>query len=169
MTATNQNNRGTGSDYVAGGNPLTGRKVLMVAAGAFAVILAANLTLAFSAVGTFPGLEVRNSYVASQGFDARRQAQQALGWDASVAYGAQELVLTLTGPDGAQVQPETLAVRVGRPTMAAADQILDMTLTEAGYVAPVVLERGEWRVFVDATAADGTLFKTRLGLSLRGQ
>ena len=38
------------------GRPLTGRTVLAITVGAFAVILAANLTLAFSAVGTFPGV-----------------------------------------------------------------------------------------------------------------
>ena len=44
------------------------------------MIIAVNLTLAFKAVTTFPGLEVKNSYVASQNFDADRAAQQALGW-----------------------------------------------------------------------------------------
>ena len=48
---------------------------------AFGVIIAVNLTLAFNAVRTFPGLEVKNSYVASQSFDADRAAQNALGWD----------------------------------------------------------------------------------------
>ncbi len=49
---------------------------------AFAVIIAVNLVLAFKAVRTFPGLEVENSYVASQTFDAERTAQEALGLDA---------------------------------------------------------------------------------------
>ena len=64
--------------------PLTGRKVFFITAGAFGVILAANLTLAFSAVGTFPGLETKNSYVESQNFNIDRDAQLALGWDADI-------------------------------------------------------------------------------------
>ena len=48
---------------------LTGRTVLMIAVGAFGVILAANLTLAYNAVNTFSGLVVQNSYIASQQFD----------------------------------------------------------------------------------------------------
>lgn len=52
-------------------------------AGAFSIIITVNLTLAFQAVRTFPGLEVRNSYVASQTFDADRTAQLGLGWDVS--------------------------------------------------------------------------------------
>ena len=37
---------------------------------AFSIIISVNLTLAFNAVRTFPGLEVKNSYVASQSFEA---------------------------------------------------------------------------------------------------
>ena len=50
---------------------LTGRKVFFITAGAFAVIIGVNVTMAVLAVGTFPGLEVKNSYVASQSFDAK--------------------------------------------------------------------------------------------------
>ena len=59
---------------------LTGWHVLAIFTAAFGVIIGVNLTLAFNAVATFPGLETGNSYVASQSFDARRDAQQALGW-----------------------------------------------------------------------------------------
>ena len=55
--------------------PLTGRKVLLIAVAAFAVILAANLAMLLAATGTFPGLVVKNSYVASQDWTARTDAQ----------------------------------------------------------------------------------------------
>ena len=61
---------------------LTGRKVFALFATGFAIIIAVNLTLAWNAVSSFPGLETRNSYVASQRFDADRAAQEALGWRA---------------------------------------------------------------------------------------
>ena len=61
---------------------LTGRHVLMIFCGAFGIIIGVNLLLAWSAVSTFPGLEVKNSYVASQQFDERKAAQEALGWTA---------------------------------------------------------------------------------------
>ena len=60
---------------------LTGWHVLAIFVGCFSVIVTVNLTLAYNAVATFPGLEVKNSYVASQHFDAERRAQEALGWD----------------------------------------------------------------------------------------
>jgi len=59
---------------------LTGRHVLMIFVGAFTVIIGVNIALAYNAVRTFPGLEVKNSYVASQEFNTRRAAQVALGW-----------------------------------------------------------------------------------------
>ena len=56
---------------------LTGKHVLGITVGAFAVIIGVNVLLAVKAVSTFPGLEVDNSYVASQGFDKRKAAQEA--------------------------------------------------------------------------------------------
>ena len=60
-----------------GPKPLTGRKVLLIAVAAFGVVIAANLAMLLAATGTFPGLVVKNSYVASQGFDAKTAAQRA--------------------------------------------------------------------------------------------
>ena len=61
---------------------LKGKHVLGIAVGAFGVIIAVNLVMAYQAISTFPGLEVANGYVASQTFDADRKAQEALGWTA---------------------------------------------------------------------------------------
>ena len=57
---------------------LTGRHVLAITCGAFGVIIAVNLVMAWKAVSTFPGVEVASSYAAGVGFDARRAAQVAL-------------------------------------------------------------------------------------------
>ena len=55
---------------------LRGRHVGAMFVAGFGIIIAVNILLAVKAVGTFPGLEVANSYVASQSFDARRKAQR---------------------------------------------------------------------------------------------
>ena len=44
---------------------LTGQKVLAITATGFAIIIGVNITMAYSALSTFPGLVVKNSYVAS--------------------------------------------------------------------------------------------------------
>ena len=72
---------------------LTGKHVLVITVSAFAVIIAVNLLLAYKAVSTFPGLEVQNSYVASQVFDTDKAAQLALGWTLTPSYQANEVQL----------------------------------------------------------------------------
>ena len=75
---------------------LTGRHVALIFGGAFSVIIAVNLALAYNAVHTFPGLEVKNSYVASQSFDKDRDAQLALGWSVYAEARDGELLLLTT-------------------------------------------------------------------------
>ncbi len=96
---------------------LTGRKVFAIVASAFGVIIAVNLLLAYKAVTTFPGLEVPNSYVASQTWDAERAAQKALGWELAAEYdhAAQALELTFTDAAGRPAPLTALSVLVGRP------------------------------------------------------
>ncbi|MEO0905776.1 MAG: FixH family protein, partial [Pseudomonadota bacterium] len=63
----------------------TGYHMLGLMVGGFGIIIAVNLTLAWNAVATFPGIETRNSYVVSQKFEADRAAQNALRWDATAS------------------------------------------------------------------------------------
>lgn len=72
------------------GKPLTGRHVLAITLAAFGVIIAVNVLMAVKAVRTFPGLEVANSYVASQSFDRDRAVQTALGWRVEADYDGKE-------------------------------------------------------------------------------
>ena len=71
---------------------------------AFSIIIGVNLTLAVNAVRTFPGLEVKNSYVASQHFEADRAAQNALGWDVSAFVRDGHLYLEIL-EDGSAIAP----------------------------------------------------------------
>ena len=143
------------------GRKLNGWHVLLMFIGGFAVIVGVNLTLAFKAVSTFPGLEVPNSYVASQSFDRRRAAQETLGWAATASYDAGRLQIDIRDRDGQAVYPDDLSVTVGRPTESAEDVTphLDGDLS-----VPLDLATGNWRVDVTAHAADGTLFEQHLVL-----
>ncbi|EEW26967.1 FixH family protein [Rhodobacter ferrooxidans] len=149
---------------------ITGRHVFAVFAGAFGLIIAVNLTLAFKAVSTFPGLEVANSYVASQTFDKERTAQLALGWTLATAYDAQAKVLRLNFTDSADLPAEVkeLNVLVGRTTEAREDQRPEFTLVSGGFEAPLDLNPGKWLLRVDAIAANGTLFSQRIYLRVPG-
>lgn len=141
--------------------PLTGRKVFAIAASAFGVIIAANVTLAMQAVRTFPGLEVANSYVASQGFDAQRQAQQALAWTLRADYDDAQIRLRFTDAAGDPLQVDDLTLLVGRATEARDDAQPDLRAQGDAYVAALTLSPGRWLLRVSAHAPDGTLFRQR--------
>ncbi|MEZ5912673.1 MAG: FixH family protein [Paracoccaceae bacterium] len=148
--------------------PLTGRKVFAITASAFAVIIGVNLVLATQAIRTFPGLEVKNSYVASQSFNADRAAQEALGWRVEPRYDGETLTLGFATESGLPADVAALNVLVGRATEARDDQHPAMAPVAGGFAAPVTLEPGQWVIVIEATAGDGTRFRQRLPLQVRG-
>ncbi len=148
---------------------LTGRKVLMIFIGAFAVIIGVNVYMATQAVSTFPGLEVSSSYADSQDFDIRRDAQEALGWTATAEVDVEvgELTLTLLDGEGYPAQPAELQALLTRPTNQTDDQILTLTRTNGAYTAPVEIEPGRWRLRLTGAAADGTPYRHNITFTLR--
>ena len=131
---------------------LKGSHVLIIALSAFAIIIAANLTMLFSATGTFPGLVVKNSYVASQGWNARTEAQQALAWHAGVSYQEGALQITLTDRAGTPVATD-LVVTLGRLTTDRDDISHRVVVREGVALLPIALGQGTWRV--DLATPDG--------------
>ena len=141
---------------------LTGRHVLVITVSAFAVIIGVNLTMAFKAVSTFPGLEVKSSYVAGQGFNARRNAQEALHWQIEPAYASGQMRLAIRDAAGQPVQLRDLSVLIGRTTHAAADVTPVLLWQDGVYQAPLDLQAGQWMLKLAATAQDGTPFEKRV-------
>jgi len=147
--------------------PLTGRKVLLIAVAAFGVILAANLAMLYAATSTFPGLVVKNSYVASQNWNARTDAQRALGWKAAASYGEGTLRVAMTGRDGAPVRGLRVMAVVGRPASARDDVRLELTEGARGYAAALVLAPGMWRVMITGADAEGGSFEAAAQIYVR--
>lgn len=145
---------------------LTGKHVLAISVAFFGVIIAVNVVMAVKAVSTFPGLEVENSYVASQTWDAEMAAQKALGWSLAEDYdeASQELRLTFTDKTGAKVQVNGLTVLVGRTTEEKDDKYPTFTREAGIYVAKLPLTKGKWMMHVEAHAQDGTLYRRRIDL-----
>ncbi|WP_126974907.1 FixH family protein [Frigidibacter oleivorans] len=146
------------------GRPLTGRMVLAITVSAFALIISVNVFMAVQAVGTFPGLEVANSYVASQSFDADRAAQQALGWQVGHSYEGGVLTLVIRDAQGRPAPVAALSVIVGRTTHAREDRPVELTYSGGLYTAPLGLAPGAWLLHLEARAADGTAFRQRYDL-----
>ncbi len=141
---------------------LKGRHVAIIFVGAFSVIIAVNLTLAFNAVSTFPGLEVKNSYVASQSFDKDRAAQQSLGWSVLAEAREGQVLLSVTDADGAPVEVASLDATLGRATHVRDDAKPDFRFDGKRYVADADLGPGNWNIRMKAEAEDGTVFQQRV-------
>ena len=147
---------------------LTGKHVLTITVAAFSVIIAVNLLLAYKAVSTFPGLEVKNSYVASQVFDADRASQLALGWTLTPTYRPGEVRLAFADAQGNSVTLGGLGVLIGRPTETGDDIRPEFVRVDGAYVAGANLAPGKWMMQIDARALDGTAFRQRIDLFVKG-
>lgn len=145
---------------------LKGWHVLSIFCGAFGVIIAVNLTLAVNAVSTFPGLEVANSYIASQTFDKRRAAQESLDWTVEARLEEDMLILSITDEEGRPVQAGKLTAKVGRPTIDDQDRVPEFAFNGHAYVAYETLRPGNWDVWLDATALNGIRFEQRLQMTV---
>lgn len=141
---------------------LTGKHVLAIALGAFGTIIAVNLVMAFFAVSSFPGLEVRNSYVASQSFDRDRAAQQALGWTARPSYENGHVSLWLADATGAPARASDVVLTMGRPTHGREDVTPALRYEGGLWIGEADLAPGAWVAQIRATAPDGTLFRQRI-------
>ena len=140
---------------------ITGWHIFGLLSLGFGTIIAVNMTLAWNAVQTFPGLEVKNSYVASQSFDRDRNAQEALEWEVSARLTGDNLVLTFA-KNGAPVEPIIERAIFGRATSVAADQTPDFVYIGQVFVAPVRAGAGNWNLRITARAEDGTRFNQRI-------
>ena len=143
----------------------TGWHMLGIMVVMFGIIIGVNLTLAYKAVQTFPGLETRNSYVASQTFDADRAAQDALGWTLDTRLTHTRLSLAITDSAGAVVVPKVVSATLGRATNVAQDMTPDFTVTDGVMLADVDAGAGYWNLRIVLEAADGTIFKRRIQLT----
>ena len=140
---------------------ISGWHVFGLFATGFAVIISVNLTLAWNAVQTFPGLEVKNSYVASQSFQVDRARQTALNWAVSARLSNNTLVLTIL-QDGRAIDPRIEHAVFGRATSVSADQTPEFVFDGHAYVAPVQAGAGNWNLRLVARAQDGTRFQQRI-------
>lgn len=146
---------------------MTGGKVLAIMLTAFGVIIGVNLILAYNAIKTFPGLEVKNSYVASQNFNAELAAQQALGWTVDARVVDNELLLSITTKDGSPAQVATLSAILGAATHVRDDQTPEFVYLDGVFRAPVNVRPGNWNIRMVATTPDGTLFRQRIVLPVK--
>lgn len=129
----------------------------------FGTIISVNMALAYFAVTSWSGLVVKNSYVESQRFNtvtAERVKSAQLGWISKIAYRDGIVSLSLTDREGASVNTGPISAVIGRPANAREDRTLVLAASgNAVFEAPSELARGIWQADLNASAADGTVWK----------
>lgn len=134
----------------------TGRHMLVIMLAFFGVIIAVNLTMATYANTSWSGLIVRNSYVASQHFNAQAKAaraQAALGWTGTMSYEAGTFRYALADAAGKPLAVGASEAFFRRPVDDRHDQTIALTPERSGTLAaPVLLKDGLWIVEIEAEA-----------------
>lgn len=146
---------------------LTGRHVAMIFCGAFAVIIGVNLVLAYTAVGTFPGLETRAPYIESLTFEERREAQLRLNWASDISYKDGQVTLKLTEIGGGSVVTPNISLVIRHATSKKYDQDVPLQFDGHNYVGLIDLPAGNWQARISATSLDGIAFTRTMSLYLR--
>jgi len=144
------------------GKPLQGRHVFLMVAGAFGLIVLVNLVMAVAAIRTFPGMEVRNSYVASQTFEQDRARQEELGWQASANYNGTTLAIAVATNSGLPADVVDFSARIQRPTHQQSDRMPTYVFDGHSHRALVDLGPGIWNIHVTGTGRAGQPFRQKL-------
>ncbi len=141
----------------------TGRHMLILMLAFFGVIIAVNATMAVIATGSWTGLVVPNSYVASQKYNevlADARAQDSLGWQSTLAYQGSTLNLAVKSRHGRAIEGLTVTAGLSVPAHENKDHQVTFTATPDGrYVATSELQPGDWRADVTATDAAGRTYR----------
>ena len=115
--------------------------------GGFGVVIAVNLLMASFAVGSFGGVVVENSYVASQKFNgwlAEAERENHLGWTARIGRdGEGRLLVTTEGVPGSAVARAALRHPLGKTDTVHFDLKRD---GQGRFVSPDKLPEGRWLV-----------------------
>lgn len=144
------------------GKPITGRHVLIMMVGFFAVTIGVNAVFITQAFRTFRGEDVPRSYVQGIAYNetlAAREAQAALGWTALADIDATSVRLMISDMSDTPVTGLALEGRMRHPADANRDLVLVFTETAPGeYLAVHNAPPGAWRL-VAASAGEGPPFE----------
>lgn len=130
----------------------TGRHMAAVMLGFFGIVIAVNVLMATLAAGTFGGVVVENSYVASQQFNRwldQAGAERGLGWHADIRRAADgTIAVALKGvPAGATVTGEAW-----HPLGRAPDRVLHFAPAGTGFRSRETFPAGRWRIRITVRA-----------------
>lgn len=142
---------------------LTGRHVLAIFIGFFAIVASVNAYMMRQAISTMPGIDARNGYDASQRFNSRIAAaneQDARGWKADAELRQEPAGLSanldIRAPAGVQAQPLAVSLRLEHPSTRALDRSVALDEAAPGHYVGTLPGRfqGGWTVVIEARAVE---------------
>lgn len=144
------------------GKPLKGWHVLLIMLGFFGVMFAVNGVFLYHAITSFPGEDVKKSYVQGLNYNstlAARAAQSELGWTAQAGLSHEQLIFRLTDAGGAAVTGQLVIGELRRRATQDQDRQLIFRASPGGdyTVGADGLGAGQWqlqiRVYDEITEA----------------
>ena len=151
-------------------HPFTGWHMLAVVFTFFGVIIAVNGLMAAAATGTFPGLIVKNSYVASQNYNdvlARARAQSEAGWSLELAAPGGLIAVRILDDFGAVRRDLEVTAFAGRPSSTRYDRLIELAEAADSYRPADMLPAGQWQVDVEARFRGELVFREVRRVSVR--
>lgn len=155
---------------------LTGRHVLLMLLGFFAMIIAANATFLTFAIRSFPGEKEEKSYLQGLHYNeviASRSEKADLGWRAAIEKADREgemlhLVVRLTRKDDAPLNNLLLDGTLMRPASDSGAQAFQFVPQGDGrYSASVPAQAGAWDLSVTTSGGDSDAFQFENRLVVR--
>ena len=124
----------------------------------FAVIIAVNITMATFAMGSWTGLVVKNSYVASQKFNRELEAarlQRESGFHSKLTYSSGKIEFVLLDRNSQRVKLDQAYVEIGRPAFEQSDMKLDLVQNHQNtFNLPINLAAGIWALKIHGIMDD---------------
>jgi len=116
----------------------------------FSVVITVNIVMARAAIGTFGGVVVDNSYVASQEFNKwldKAEAQKALGWQVTTGLLPDRRVTVDAFANGRALEGLGVGAVVRHPLGRTPETKLSFVPASDGrWVSTVPLPQGRWTV-----------------------
>ncbi|MEM1146862.1 MAG: FixH family protein [Pseudomonadota bacterium] len=144
---------------------LKGWHVLLIMMAFFGVMFAVNGVFLYHAITSFPGEDVKKSYVQGLNYNqtlAARAAQTERGWQAEAGLQENSLVFRLSDADGQPVSNQMVIGELRRLATDAEDQAVVFRAGPAGeYIADLGAPTpGRWsvRIYVMDAASDAVMF-----------
>ncbi|MCC6947360.1 MAG: FixH family protein [Bradyrhizobiaceae bacterium] len=155
---------------------VTGRMVLFSLVAFFAVIFAANFTLATLAVSTFGGVETKNAYQAGLAYSreiAAARAQESRHWKVDAVLSplrADGVTVEVTAKDGADFPLAGIdfTATFVHPADRRQDSVVPLNASGSGrYRGLARVPAGQWDLVVEASRDGERMFRSKSRVQVR--